>query len=264
MQVYRGMDIGTAKPTVEQQLRVPHYMIDIADPSDPYTVAEFQARARRHLREHEGRVIIAGGSGLHMRAVVDPLVFPPQDTEMRAKIDAMSLDDMTAELLAGDPSAADVVDLNNPRRVQRALEILRLTGETPSERARHADAVDVANYKSHIPFSGFGIDPGEGLAQRVADRVDAMLEAGLVAEVSSLELGRTAGQAVGYKEMAPVISGEWSTEEARAELTRSTMALAKRQRTFFRRDPRISWLDWHDSSEIRYATLRSEVDKVLT
>jgi tRNA dimethylallyltransferase len=137
------------------------------------------------------------------------------------------------------------VDLANPRRVVRAVEVLRLTGRTPSQRATSPEAAAVRDYLPSRPVKMFGVDRGGGLAASIERRFDAMLEAGLLDEVRRLagHMGRTASQAVGYKELAPVSSGAVSLAEGRRAAIRATLQLAKRQRTFFRRDPRIQWLD---------------------
>lgn len=257
MQVYRGMDIGTAKPTVVDRNSVPHHMIDIADPAEDYTVARFQADGRRVLTELAAAsvtAVIAGGSGLHFRALVDPLRFPPTDEALRTELESTEPDALLAELRTADPGAGDHVDLANPRRVLRAVEVLRLTGETPTARAGDEAAVAVAEYRPDVDFVGIGIDPGEPLRSRIAARFDAMLEAGLLDEVAALEphLGRMARQAVGYKELLPVVAGTSSLAEAREAAIGATAALAKRQRTYFRRDPRIVWLQDSEDDAYRF------------
>ncbi len=263
MQVYRGMNIGTAKPSDAEQARVRHFMIDVADPEETYTVATFQRVAREILDRHRGPVLVAGGSGLHMRAVFDPLDFPPHDPEVRASVTALSELERSAELLRADPDASTVIDMKNPRRVERALEVVRITGLTPTDRAGGANAESVRNYQPSTPFHAFGVDPGERLEERVRSRVGRMLDRGLLAEVAGLTLGETAGQAVGYKQLLPVVAGEKTLATAQEEIVRATLALAKRQRTYFRRDPRITWLPWTDSTDDRFASLEAEVDKVL-
>ena len=253
MQVYRGMDIGTAKPAQEVTALVPHHLIDLAEPEETYTVAAFQSEGLAvvdRLDASATGAVIAGGSGLHCRALVDPLVFPPTDDGLRARLEAMAPADLVAGLLVADPDAGAHVDLANPRRVLRALEVHTLTGETPSLRAGGDDAAAVRNYAPRIPFVAIGLDPGDALAARVDRRFDAMLAAGLLDEVAALadRLGPTASQAVGYKELIPVVHGLASVEAARSDAVRATLALAKRQRTFFRRDPRIRWLPWHDDA----------------
>ncbi len=260
MQVYRGMDIGTAKPDAEERRRVPHHLIDVADPEEHYSVSQFQQEGRRVLARLEERgtpALIVGGSGLHFRALVDPMEFPPTEAEVRRRLEDLPSDEAQAALLAADPRAGDSVDLDNPRRVVRALEIYELTGLTPSGRATRPEAEALARYESVVAFEAIGLDPGGALAERVEARCDRMLELGLLEEVAALatRLGPTAGQAVGYKELLPVVSGEATLEEGRAEVIRATVALGRRQRTFFRRDPRIRWLPWREDPDERLAAV---------
>lgn len=138
MQVFRGMDIGTAKPDATTRKRFAYHLVDVADPSDEYTVAEFQAAGATildHVQSSNGTVVIAGGSGLHFRSLVDPLRFPPTDAVLRAQLESLSADDLKQELTGADPMAVDVMDMANPRRVLRAVEVMRLTGETPTARS---------------------------------------------------------------------------------------------------------------------------------
>ncbi len=251
MQVYRGMDIGTAKPDAEDLARVPHHMIDLADPGDSYSVAQFQQAGRAVLADLADRgvpALIVGGSGLHFRSLLDPLEFPPSDPDLRRKVEALGKEEAVAALLDIDPSAADHVDLANPRRVMRALEVYRLTGATPSERAVLPAAAAVRGYKPLVEFVAGLFDSGEALPARVEARFDRMLEQGLLEEVAALapRLGPTASQAVGYKQLLPVTTGQWSLDEGRRRAIDATRALAGRQRTFFGRDPRPVPLEWHD------------------
>ena len=264
MQVYRGMDIGTAKATAAQQARVRHHMVDIVDPEVDFSVAEFQKAARGVLERTE-RIVAVGGSGLHFRAVVDPMTFPPSDAALRAELEALDERGAAEALLQADSAAGAHVDLDNPRRVIRALEIHRLTGETPSERARTHEAESVRSYQAAFEFAAVGLDPGPSLAGRVSRRLAGMLDAGLLEEVKSLapRLGRTARQAVGYKELLPVVRGEETLEEGMAAATKATLRLAKHQRTYFRRDPRIVWVPWDQDRDVRYARVRSAFEEVL-
>ena len=265
MQVYRGMDIGTAKPTEAEQARVPHFMIDLVDPSEDFSVAQFQAQGREVLAAHADRVVlVTGGSGLHLRALLDPMEFPPHDPDLRTEIDAMEPAAAQAALVEADPAAGDVMDLANPRRVSRALEVVRLTGRTPSARVDTPEYRALQAYEPFVPFVARGVDAGPALAARVNRRIAAMLESGLVDEVAGLagRLGATASQAVGYKELLPHLRGEQTLEAATDELTRSTLGLVKRQRTFFRRDPRVQWLEWHEDPEVRYSRLRASLDRL--
>lgn len=244
MQVYRGMDIGTAKPSVSERAEIPHLMIDVVDPAIDFTVAEFQDMARTLLGECDTPVLLVGGSGLHLRAVIDPLEFPPADRAVRSELEHLSDDDLLTELLAYDPDAGSVVDLANRRRVVRAVEIARLTGATPTARACSPAADAVRRYEAYIPTTILGLDPGPALQGRVGDRVIEMRAAGFLDEVASLvgSMGRQAAQAVGYRELSQAIGGRMTVDEAFAAVARSTWALVKRQRTFFARDPRIRWL----------------------
>jgi len=256
MQVYRGMDVGTAKPGPDVRGSIDYRMIDVCDPDDDLTAQRFQQLARRSVSEvHDagGTVIIAGGSGLHFRSIVDPMTFAPTDPDVKKSLDAYTAFELRAELVSADPCAADVVDLDNPRRVLRAVEVLRLTGRTPNERAATREAAALRNYEPLLPFSGFGIDAGEASAVRITARLTAMLGGGLVDEVKRLQgrMGRTASQAIGYKQYSAVVQGSTSPRDAFDETVRATKALVKRQRTFFRRDPRIRWIPWEDGDEKR-------------
>lgn len=256
MQVYRGLDIGTAKATREMQSQIGHHLLDLVEPEQDVSVAAFQREGRRVLTELGERAatpVVCGGSGLHFRSLVDPLEFPPHDTATRGEIDELDAAQARDRLVGLDPGAADHVDLANPRRVARALEVQILTGLSPSQRAAQPAAAAVRNYKPRVEFVAIGLDPGPELAQRVNERFDAMLEQGLEDEVRRLQprLGRLAGQAVGYKELIPVVNGEQDLATGRDAAIRATRALAKRQRTFFRRDPRIHWVAWDPDPAVR-------------
>jgi tRNA dimethylallyltransferase len=256
MQVYRGMDIGTAKPSAADRARVAHHLIDVADPGRAYSVAEFQDAGRAAIAdiERRGRIaIVCGGSGLHFRALVDPLRFPPTDGAVRAELEEQTVETLRAELVAVDPESPAWIDMDNPRRVLRAVEIHRLTGQTPSQRGASQTAADVREYRSELDVVIVGVDPGDLLAERVARRLDAMLDAGWLEEAAALggALGPTAVLAVGYRALQEVAAGRTSLTDARQTILSDTLALAKRQRTFFRRDPRITWLTWDDDPSRR-------------
>jgi len=257
MQVYRGMNVGTAKPTVAERKRVPHHMVDIVEPSEAYSVAEFRAEARSSSAGASGPLLICGGSGLHFRSLVDPLDFGPTDSDVRAELESQPFERVRDELREADRDVGLHVDLDNPRRVIRAVEILRLTGSTPSDRADSARARAVRNYESETPVVAVGLDPGAGLGHRVERRLEGMLVGGLLGEVAGLVdvWGPTASQAVGYREMSRVVAGEWSFEEGRRRTIEATTALARRQRTYFRRDPRIRWMEWDDDPELLAASV---------
>ena len=248
MQVYRGMDVGTAKPTLIERRGVPHHMIDIVEPSEEFTVAEFRRRGRAVMSSVDKPLLITGGSGLHFRSLVDPMSFAPTDAGVRRALESLDPDELIEELLAKDPDAGRHVDLANPRRVVRAVEILRLSGETPSGRAASEEAGKVRRYKAEIEFTAVGVDPGDALESRVEERLGLMRSGGLVEEVRRLRdrMGRTARTAVGYREVLTYLAGRITEDEAFEQAAQNTKKLAKKQRTWFQRDPRIRWIPWSD------------------
>lgn len=253
MQVYRHMDVGTAKPNLIERRGIPHHMIDIVDPEEEFSVAEFRRRGRMVISEIDKPLVICGGSGLHFRALVDPMSFAPTDPRLRAELERRPHEDLLAELTTNDPDAGSVVDLDNPRRVTRAVEVLRLTGETPSARAGSAEAEALRRYVPELKFTAIGVDAGDLLDQRIEARVNEMRSGGLLEEVRSLQgrLGRTARGAVGYREMLLHLEGEVDEERAFEMVVGNTRRLARRQRTWFQRDPRIRWIPWIEDLEER-------------
>jgi tRNA dimethylallyltransferase len=248
------MDIGTAKPTMLERRGVPHHMVDVAEPEEEFSVARFRMLGRGVLAESDAPVmVITGGSGLHFRALVDPMSFAPTDSETRAELEVRDPESLVEELLAADPGAASHVDLANPRRVVRALEVYLLTGETPSSRADTAEAEEVRRYVAEIEFEAVGVDPGGDLDARVERRLASMRDGGLVDEVRSLapRLGRTARSAVGYREILDALAGKTSVEAAFEHAAAATKKLARKQRTWFQRDPRIRWIPWIEDVEQR-------------
>ena len=266
VQVYQEMDIGTAKPSASEQAEVRHHMIDVVPPEVDYSVVDFQREGRRAMNEVlDDRVplVVAGGSGLYFRALVDPLDFPPVDPEIRAQVGSLDGAQAVCELLLADPGAADHVDLLNPRRVGRALEIYRIGAGTPSERALRPDAERVRNYEPAIPFVALGVDPGSLIESRIRHRIDLMIEAGILDEVVGLadRLGRNAALAVGYRQLLPVVNGSADLSQAKAATVRATLALAKRQRTYFGRDPRIRWLAWDEDPDVRWRAAYDAIEE---
>lgn len=246
MQVYRSMNIGTAKPTIIERKGVPHHLIDVVDPEEEFSVAAFRRQGRSVMENADGPIIISGGSGLHFRALVDPMSFAPTEEDLRAELEALDLDALVAELLTVDPTAALHVDLANKRRVVRAVEIHRLTGESPTSRAAAAEAEELRKYVPEIEFTALGVDPGADTDERIDRRLDEMRSGGLVEEVGSLRsrLGRTARSAVGYRELLDYFKGHTTLDEAFDAVAANTRKLAKKQRTWFQRDPRIRWIPW--------------------
>lgn len=250
MLVYRGMDIGTAKPTAAEQREVPHHLLDLASPSERFTVARFQDAARSVIDQVRARgavPLLVGGSGLYFRAVADDLVFPGEDAEVRAALEAEAdvagVGALSRRLEALDPVAAAKIEPGNVRRVVRALEVATITGTPFSAFAAAWERYDPAR----VRVAGIRI-PAALLADRIVRRVDSMLELGWLEEVEGLlAMGfghwLTSTQAIGYSEFGRHLDGRLSLEEAREATVRRTKNLARRQMAWFRRDPRVRWFD---------------------
>jgi tRNA dimethylallyltransferase len=246
MLVYRGMDVGTAKPTVEQRRALPHHLLDLVEPSERFTVARYQREAH-HLLESVPDPLLVGGSGLYFRAVVDRLRFPPEDPAVRASLeaeaDALGTDDLYARLAAADPVAAARIDPANVRRTIRALEVSAITGAPFSDFAAAWEVYD----PSRVRVAGIRLG-GALLDVRVRARVAAMLDAGWIDEVRDLTqrgFGAwfTSSQAIGYAELAEHLEGRLALDEAMERTVKRTKQLARRQMAWFRRDPRVRWFD---------------------
>lgn len=248
LQLYRGLDIGTAKLTVPERRGVPHHLLDVLEPDEDASVASYQADARAAVagiaaRRH--RPVVVGGSGLYVRALLDRIEFPGTDAEVRARleerVEAEGARALHAELERLDPVAAEGIGPRNARRIVRALEVIALTGRPYS-----------ANLPGHdyaVPAVQIGLDCDRAvLDERVLARVDRMWAAGLVEEVRGLRdrIGRTASRAVGYAEVLAMLRGELTEDEARAQVVAGTRRLARKQMGWFGRDPRVHWLDARD------------------
>ncbi|WP_324785101.1 tRNA (adenosine(37)-N6)-dimethylallyltransferase MiaA [Streptomyces sp. H51] len=247
MQLYRGMDIGTAKLTPDERGGVPHHLLDVWAVTVTASVAEYQrlARARIDGLLAEGRwPILVGGSGLYVRGAVDNLEFPGTDPEVRARLEEeltlRGSGALHARLAAADPEAAQAILPSNGRRIVRALEVIEITGRPFT--------ANLPGHDSVYDTVQIGVDVTRPeLDERIASRVDRMWEAGLVDEVRALEAqglreGRTASRALGYQQVLAALAGECTLEEARAETVRATKRFARRQDSWFRRDPRVHWL----------------------
>lgn len=247
------MNVGTAKPTVVERKGVVHHLIDVVDPSEEFSAAEYRQLGRAVIDRAVAPLIIVGGSGLHFRALVDPMSFAPTDADLRAELEARSLEEMAAELTTVDSTAGSHLDLANKRRVIRALEIVMLTGETPSQRAHSAEADDLKRYVPDIDFTAVGVDPGQGVDERIDIRLSEMRQGGLVEEVRGLSdrMGRTARSAVGYRETLDHLDGKISVDGAFNAIRQSTRKLVKKQRSWFQRDPRIHWIPWMEDEADR-------------
>lgn len=246
MQLYRGMDIGTDKPTPAMLARVPHHLIDVKDPSEDITVAEFQRLARDAIASISKRGILpllVGGSGLYFRAVVDDLVFPPTEREIRLRLeeeaDALGAEALHNRLRQLDPKAAGRIEPSNARRTVRALEVIEVTGRPFSENL----AWD--RYESIYDMRVVGLTrTREDLYTRIESRVEMMLARGLVDEVKALAdagLSRTARMALGYRQILD--EPDASMGDLQAEIVRATKRFARRQDSWFRADPRVQWVD---------------------
>lgn len=257
MQAYRGMDIGTASPTSSEQQGVPHHMIDVWDPAQAVSVVEFRDRARETIDSIQARgkvPVVVGGSGLYVRAVLEEMDFPGTDPKVRRRWDErltqIGAPAMHAELAELDPDAAAHIEVNNGRRIVRALEVIELTGKPFI--ARLPDPVD------RYPTARFGLRiDREALDERIARRVDAMWDAGFVDEVRRLEAdglrsAPTAAAALGYGPVLRFLSGEVSEPEARQQTIDDTRKFARRQQRWFARDERIDWHDYNDAALVSY------------
>jgi tRNA dimethylallyltransferase len=251
MQVYRGMDIGTAKPTPAERAEVTHHLIDVADPSEDYTVARFQREFRLVLSGIEARgrrALLVGGTGLYVRAVVDDLTIPARYPDARAAVEAEpDTGALHAQLRALDPAAAARMEPTNRRRVVRALEVTIGSGRPFSSYGPGFEAYA----PTRMQLVGIALPP-DVVAARIDARYRDQLEAGFVAEVRALAvrpagLSRTAAQALGYRELLAHVAGDCDLETAVAEAVRRTRRFARRQRAWFQRDPRIEWLHADDN-----------------
>lgn len=247
MQVYRRMDIGTAKPTEEDQRRVVHYGIDVAEPSERYSVARFAedvAAARKKISKADASELIVGGTGLYVTALVDGLSMPGDYPKIRAQLEAnRDTEALFNQLSELDPEAVKKIDPNNRRRMIRALEVCLGSGKTFSSFGEGIGAYPpVDTVQIGIKWKR------EALRERIALRVHKMLEAGLVDEVRSVlnepkGISDTARQALGYKEIIEHIERRWTLEEAINATILRTQQFAVRQERWYRRDPRIQWVE---------------------
>ncbi|WP_030272579.1 tRNA (adenosine(37)-N6)-dimethylallyltransferase MiaA [Streptomyces sp. NRRL B-24484] len=248
MQLYRGMDIGTAKLTEEERGGIPHHLLDIWDVTEAASVAEYQRLARAEIDRllAAGRTpVLVGGSGLYVRAVVDEMEFPGTDPSVRARLEEELAENgpgvLHRRLAELDPAAADAILTSNGRRIVRALEVIEITGRPfTANLPGHTAVYDTVQIGVRVPRPE--------LDERIELRVDRMWQAGLLDEVRELEKvglreGRTASRALGYQQVLAFFAGECTEDEARAETVRATRRFARRQESWFRRDDRIHWLD---------------------
>jgi tRNA dimethylallyltransferase len=256
MQVYRGMDIGTAKQPLSER-RVPYHCVDLVEPGAAYSAALYQIDARAAFADIHGRgrrPVLVGGTGLYVRAALDEMEFPAGDydspvrAEIESRADSLGPEGLHRLLEERDPGSAALIHPNNVRRTVRALEILETGGPTYARQVAH-----FTERRLSVPAVLLGITMERStLYARIDERVEHMLETGLLDEVARLldsgyRDAMTASQAIGYKELVPVIEGSAGIDQAAESIRQATRRYAKRQLTWFRADPRISWVDVTES-----------------
>ncbi|MGY2704767.1 tRNA (adenosine(37)-N6)-dimethylallyltransferase MiaA [Nocardioides sp. HB32] len=252
MQVYRGMDIGTAKLPVAERRGIAHHLLDTLTVRDPATVAEFQGWARAEIDEIRGRgrtPVLVGGSALYTRAILDRFEFPGTDHAVRRRLEDELADvgpvALHERLRAVDPEAADRILAENGRRVVRALEVVEITGRPFTASLPTLEYADPCTVQIGVDIDRPTLDA------RIEARVETMFESGLVVEVErlladGLAEGRTAGRAIGYREVAAYLAGEISLDEARDRTVTATRRFSRRQDSWFRKDPRVVWIRYDD------------------
>lgn len=254
MQLYRGMDIGTAKLTLQERAGIPHHMLDVLDVAQDSTVAWYQEQARSLITQiHAGKrnVIIVGGTGLYIKAILDDLNFPDTNPEIRTALEAQAqafgTDALFERLQELDPAAALAIDRTNTRRVIRALEVIEITGQPFTANLPRTES---SRYPDALQF-GLVMERTQ-LRERIDLRVDRMWKAGFVAEVDKLIAagictGVTAQRALGYTQIIRMRDGKMSEAEALEETKRASRQYARRQETWFSRDLRIQWVAQHQT-----------------
>jgi len=259
MQLYRGMDIGTAKLPPAERRGIPHHLLDSLSVRDPATVAEFQEWARTTVAELRGRgttPVLVGGSALYTRAILDRFEFPGTDEAVRSRLEAELAEVGSAALHArlreADPEAAERILVENGRRIVRALEVVELTGRPFSASLPRLEYDDPRTVQIGVDIDRPTLDA------RIELRVEAMFADGLVAEVErllaeGLAEGRTASRAIGYREVVALLRGELSEAEARERTAAATRRFARRQDSWFRKDPRIVWVGFDDPDRVEHA-----------
>jgi len=256
MQVYCGMDIGTAKLPLAERRGITHHLLDTLTVRDPATVAEFQVWARALLDGRTTPMVLVGGSALYTRAILDRFEFPGTDESLRRELEGelveLGAGQLHRRLAELDPEAAQGILPSNGRRIVRALEVIALTGRPfsaglPRLEYHYADAHQI----------GVRIDR-DTLDERITRRVDLMFEQGFVDEVErlladGLAEGRTAHRAIGYREVAAYLAGDLTLEQAREQTKQATRRFARRQDSWFTKDPRITWVEWDDPQRVEKA-----------
>ncbi|CAB4330974.1 MAG: tRNA (adenosine(37)-N6)-dimethylallyltransferase MiaA [Actinobacteria bacterium] len=266
MQIYKGMDIGTAKLPVSERAGIAHHMLDVLEVNQDSTVAWYQEQARAAISDIHARgkdAIVVGGTGLYIKSILDELNFPDTDPVVRAGLElelaTIGLNPLFERLEKLDPAAAIAIDRANSRRVIRALEVIAITGKPfTANLPREAST----RYPNAVQF-GLVMDR-DHLGERISQRVDRMWELGFVEEVEKLikngiTTGRTAQLALGYSQLIAMQNGLWSEEEAKEDTKRATRQYARRQETWFSRDERITWIS---QAQPRFETAMHHLEKI--
>ncbi len=266
MQLYKGMDIGTAKLPVSERAGIAHHMLDVLEVNQDSTVAWYQEQARAAISDIHARgkdAIVVGGTGLYIKSILDELNFPDTDPVVRASLElelaTIGLNPLFERLEKLDPAAAIAIDRANSRRVIRALEVIAITGKPfTANLPREAST----RYPDAVQF-GLVMDR-DHLGERISERVDRMWEMGFVEEVEKLikdgiTKGRTAQLALGYSQLIAMQNGLWSEEEAKEDTKRATRQYARRQETWFSRDERITWIS---QAQPRFETAMQHLEKI--
>jgi tRNA dimethylallyltransferase len=264
MQLYKGMDIGTAKLSVAEHRGIPHHLLDVLSVKQDSTVAWYQQLARKQIGEIHSRnqhVVIVGGTGLYIKAVLDDLNFPDTNPEVRARLESeaeeLGSDELFTRLQELDPAAALAINRANTRRIIRALEVIEITGEPFTA---NLPRVDSSRFPDALQF-GLVMER-EHLGERIDLRVEKMWEQGFLAEVDALIAegileGSTAQRALGYSAIIAMRAGQMTEVEAKEETKRSTRQYARRQETWFSRDARIQWIAPH---QLRLETIMQKIN----
>jgi tRNA dimethylallyltransferase len=266
--IYRGMDIGTDKPSAEDRALVPHHLLDISDPGETPTVAQFQEAGRACVDDilNRGRVpLLVGGSGLYFRAIVDPLEFPPTDAEVRSRLEGEAYEfggyEMFRRLESLDPDAAERMHPANVRRTIRALEVIDITGRPFSSYRTGWD-----DHEAVYDLRAAGLTlPLEELSERIDARVDALVARGWVEEVKALKdagvtLSATSLQALGYAQILDYLNGRFTLDQAIEETKLRTRQFARRQLRWFRADPRVKWFEDPDAAAAYLTNNEEQID----
>jgi len=252
MQVYRGMDIGTAKPTLEERQGIPHHLIDIKNPDEEWTVSDFVEQTNRltsEIAKRGKRPMIVGGTGLYLWALLEGFSFPiaPADKELRKRLEKIPLSTLYSRLSTLDPQAAEKINPNDKKRIIRAVEVYELTGRPISQLQKRSEEPRISFSGSEPILIGLTM-PREKLYKFIEERADKMVEDGLVEEVKSLlskgyPKDLPSFQALGYKEVVEYLDGKWSKEQMIAELKKRTRHFARRQMTWFKRFKNVKWFE---------------------